>query len=371
MELKFLGITHKGMEAIAAAEVKKIISVSAKVLDEAVEFTTILEKACEFAYKTQSMRTVMLCLSEGAVNVNDVMSYAKIIPKIKEDLSSEKTFKVECDKDTTELTSQEINDACGAVIKEQTGSAANYKIPDILFLLFVRNEKAWFGIDLCGFDVSKRPYRVFLGTNSLKGAIAFAIVQIAGYSPKKTLLDPFCRHGIIPIEAALCAMQLSPHYYTKEKYLFARIWPEMKEKFAEWDKHESVEHKPILAMHDQFTFVAAAKKNAQLAGINKEIEFSRADIDWLDIKFEEGSIDCLVGYPPQHAHSPEKSLKLMNNFFNRARSFMNNKGKIVLVVQNNREIFLKAGEANGFKVAEEHLIMQGQEEVLVIVWQKS
>ncbi|MDO8660918.1 MAG: THUMP domain-containing protein, partial [Candidatus Woesearchaeota archaeon] len=312
MALKFFGVTHKGMEDIGAAEVKQILGMNAEILSEAVTFNATLEKGCEFAYKTQSMRTVLLCLSEGAVDVDDVASYAKIVPAVKQYLTSDKTFKVECDKDTSEITSQEINDVCGAVIKEQTGSAVNYKTPEVIFSLFIRNEKAWFGIDICGFDLSKRPYRVFLGTNSLKGTIAYGITQIAGYTPKKTLLDPFCRHGIIPIEAGLFALQLSPHYYTKEKYVFARIWPELKEKFVVWDKIQASEHKSILAMHDQFTFVAAAKKNAQLAGINKEIDFSRADIDWLDIKFEEGSIDCLVGYPPQHAHSPEKCLKLMN-----------------------------------------------------------
>ncbi len=370
---QFIALTHKGMEASTAVEVREITSAKTELLTEAVLFSCSIENACEFAYKTQSTRTVMLSLNKGTILLNDATSYAALVPDVSDYLTKEKTFQVTCDKETHELTSQEINDACSTVIKEKTGNQVSYKNHDITFLVFTREKKAWFGIDLTGFDLSKRPYRVFLGTNCLKGTIAYGLIRIAGYSAKKTLLDPFCRHGIIPIEAALYAQKISPHYYAKEKFAFLKLWPALKEKISNWDNkptEKTPEQKPIFAMHDQFTFVSAAKKNAQLAGVNKEIEFSRADIDWLDIKLGEASIDCIVSYPPQHAHAPEKTTKLMHNFFNRARHFMNTKGKIALIVQQNTDAVLHAAQSNNFKLIEEHVLFQGQEELPIKVFEK-
>ena len=38
-------------------------------------------------------------------------------------------------------------------------------------------------------------------------------------------------------------------------------------------------------------FVVFARKNAKIAGIDKQINFSRVDIEWLDLKFKKNSVD--------------------------------------------------------------------------------
>ena len=40
----------------------------------------------------------------------------------------------------------------------------------------------------------------------------------------------------------------------------------------------------IFAFDSQFRHIDAAKKNSKIAGINKNINFSRTEIEWLDTK---------------------------------------------------------------------------------------
>ena len=50
-------------------------------------------------------------------------------------------------------------------------------------------------------------------------------------------------------------------------------------------------------------FVSFAKKNAKIAGVDKQINFSRCDLQNLDIKFKENEVDRIVTHLPSSKNS--------------------------------------------------------------------
>lgn len=65
-------------------------------------------------------------------------------------------------------------------------------------------------IDCCGEGLHKRGYRIKNVEAPLRETFASCLINIAGYRRAKTLVDPFCGSGTIPIEAAMYALNIAP-----------------------------------------------------------------------------------------------------------------------------------------------------------------
>ena len=94
--------------------------------------------------------------------------------------------------------------------------------------------------------------------------------------------------------------------------------------------------------------VRFAEKNAKIAGVNKLIRFSRLDIEWLDAKLDENSVDLVVSYPPQFrsvsnndsfaAAENDKLAKMYKEFFFHANYFLKKDGSIVFLLKNKAAV---------------------------------
>ncbi len=244
-----------------------------------------------------------------------------------------------------------------------------YKNADVPFYLYFEDDKNWLGIDLTG-DISKRDYRIFVGSETLKGGTAYAVMKLSGYDAKKKLIDPNCRAGSIAIETALHALKMPVRYYSKDKMNFAKVFKDFD--FEEFCKEQDKEMKEsvsgaIIALSDQFPSVQATRKNAKIAGVVKAIDFSRTPVDWLDLKFEKNSIDCIATQPIEMTKTfpPEKFKKQAALFFERAKAILKKNGKICLVLRQGAEEYKAL--AKGFSVEHERTIMQGKEEWKILV----
>ena len=371
--LDALGLTHAGMEDIAAQELQQLVHAKTTEHPESVSFQANAEQLLQATYQSQSLRSMLLVLTSCKAT-----DYAAAIQTcaLTEWLPPSATFVVVCDKDDDALSSQTIAAEIGEIIQNKTQATVDFKHPSVIFSLFIRQGKAWFGIDIAGFDLSRRSYRVFLGTNSLKGNIAYSLVQLAGYTTKKSLLDPFCRHGIIPIEAALMVCHVSPHYFSKEQFAFRRLVPfvslNLPVLFAQWDAQNNFDAPTtLIAMDDNFKFVQASKKNAQIAGVVKNIQFSRKQLEWLDLKFGEKNIDCIVSYPLQLSQrNATQFTKVINEFFYQAEYILSEKGRVVLIARQGKELVLTAAKTHHFACIAERIIWQGKEALPVLIFER-
>lgn len=366
-------ITNKGMEKACAQELNCDIL---EIKNSAVIFQAKnYEQLCELCYLARSVNKIGLFFTEIKL---ETFEENKTLEKIEFEkfITKESTFAVEYEK-TNDATvdGRIVAGIIGEFVQQKTGAKVNLKNPDVKILCLIDKNTALVGIDFAGEDLGKRDYRIFLGHDSLKGNVAFNLLQFAKYDPKLTLLDPFCRAGAITIEAALLAKNQSPHYYNKKRFAFWKL-PFLKdidfEKIlAEADRTIKKTNSKILCYDQEYHNITAAKKNAKIAGVLDEIDFSRSDVEWLDTKFEEKTFDRIITFVPQPSKiiSQKKLEKTYDWLFKNSKLLLKKDGLIlVLAKKNSEELLNKFAIQNGFVQKETNVFYQGAEELRAIVY---
>ena len=112
----------------------------------------------------------------------------------------------------------------------------------------------------------------------------------------------------------------------------------------------------------------AAKKNAKIAGINKLIDFSRKDTEWLDTKLGKESVDLIVTHPPESSKViGEKDIeKVYNEFFYQAEFIVKKEGKVAVILTKS-DLIKKAAAKYNFKPVHERKVYSGKAELSVVI----
>ena len=162
----------------------------------------------------------------------------------------------------------------------------------------ILKDKALLTIDTSGAGLHKRGYRVDQGEAPLKETLAAALIKLTNWQPGRSLHDPFCGSGTIPIEAALIGQNIAPGF---NREFLSETWPWLKEDI--WDKAR--EEAEDLAHYDlelditgadiDHRMVEISKKNAYEAGLGDLISFKQMQAKDLTSKNEYGVI---LGNPP-------------------------------------------------------------------------
>ena len=189
------------------------------------------------------------------------------------------------------------------------------------------------GIDLTPTLLSKREYRIKTHNQSINACIAYGLIRLSDYDGGKTLLDPFVKDGVIPIEAAL---------FRKGT---------------------------INAFDSLFPNVRNIEINSKLAQVRKEVNISRIDVEWLDTKLDKASVDCVVSAVPFPSKSvPEKDVeKIYKELFYQLEYIMKKKGKIVFITPKP-ELLKKYSEK--FKILEERAVSTSNLQYFVVIFIK-
>ncbi len=378
--MKGLVITSRGIEDIAALEVKELVEAKAVVEDGCVVFDLKkLEDLCLLCYKGQSFEKVLLLFDSFDFKEDILSKIKKAVSKVKfsDWLNKKTTFRVSCKKFCNDdISSEELAGDVGALIIDTIKKNKKYKQkvelddPDITFFVFVNGHKAYFGIDFSGRDLYKREYKLFAHPAALRSTIAYALIRIGGLGKKEVLLDPYCHSGEIPIEAALFVTDFPVNYYSKEKFSFLRFKPLKKFDFDKFykDIDKKITKKGMINCFDsKVTNLNAAKKNAKIAGINKILNFSRIDTEWLDVKIDKGSVDKIVTHVPEVTRmtDPKMMEKDYAEFFYQADFVLNKNGKIVVISKGGD--LLKKVAKDKFKAVSEREVWSGKQALQVIV----
>ena len=206
----------------------------------------------------------------------------------------------------------------------------------------------------------------------MKGTIAYSLARIAEVKEKEVILDPFAKGGEICIETALFLSNLSVNYYSKDKFLFLKMKNfekfDFDKFFSKLDKRKEKKLK-IYCCDNLMNNIQAAKKNAKIAGVHKDINFSRNDLEWLDVKFKKKTIDKIITYLPFSKVNLHNIKKVYKEFFYQAEYILKDKGKIVVIteeVENVKEFL----EQYKFKIKEKREVWQGQKALQILVIEK-
>ena len=376
--MKGLIITHPGLQAVAAKDVKDIIDKDSDVRESVAIFETDkFDDLCLLCYKSQSAIKVMQLFMEFEVStLEDAFEEIKNY-----DFSAfikDKTFAVRSRIVKNDIfDSMETEREIGAIIHDRynkDGVSVNLEKPDITFFVYVYEKSFYFGIDLSGFDLSKRNYRLFCQSDAIKGTLAYCLVRLAGYKPNMVFVDPFSQSGTVCIEAAHLASGKSINYYNKDKLAFLKL-PQM-EGFdfdAFFEKHDTfnTDVKGINCFDAQHRHINAAEKNSKVTGLNKMINFSRTEVEWLDTKFEKGSVDCIATNPPKPSihYTSDNLEKSFQEFFYTADFVLKPGGKIVVLGKNYPKLLGLAQRYN-FLLKANFEIWQGKETFNILIFTK-
>jgi tRNA G10 N-methylase Trm11 len=105
--------------------------------------------------------------------------------------------------------------------------------------------------------------------------------------------------------------------------------------------------------------------------MNKQLTFTRMEVEWLDTKFEKLSIDRIVSNPPKISRLlTEKGFeKMFQELFYTADFVLKPDGRIVILVKNYKQILNYATRHN-FELTANFKFMQGKEELSILVFEK-
>ncbi len=343
-----LAITNKEFELFTEEEIKTLIPKSkTHIKDSAVFFTGEKRDLMKLAYKAQSVKRIIIYLADFEFgSLDDIEEKSKI--DYSKYISSDDKFRVNCETVDCSISSQDIERAVG----KNVPFAVDLKNPDKSIFCYVFKNHCYIGLDISGKDLSKRYYKIFSDAGSIKGTLAYFLLRIAGYSGKEILLDPFSGSGTIPIEAAYMSSGLSLNYYCKDDLFFAKfdVFRDLTDNFfkeEDADTKEPPKSPNIFAYDNQLSKVNSVKKNAKIAGLSKFISLGRGEVDWIDTKFEENSVDYVVSNPPRwNKFNDKKNTKMFEQFFHRIKPVVKKSGVIALLT--NSEKVVKIAADKGF-----------------------
>ncbi|MBU0667095.1 MAG: THUMP domain-containing protein [Nanoarchaeota archaeon] len=373
-------ITHQGCEEIAQMEIKELIGCVSKKKNTIVEFkTNKLQDFVLLNYKSQTAKKIIILLSEADIKPNfskTKKALKKAVENIKIDdwIEPSQTFKVDCEREGEhEFTSTEIEREIGKELQIKTKREVSLKSPDLRIIIYIQEQKAYVGIDLSGRDLSKREYKIFTTSNSLKGTIAYSVIRMSGFKPKEKILDPMSGDGAIAIEIAIYDSKTPINFYKKE-FLFQKLKPfkKVNEKaiFEQEDKLISKKKTNVYCYDYLLRNVKSCQKNAKIAGIERIMNFSKVEIEWMDTKFEEEEIDRIITHLPSESKRMEKKKieKMYQELFYQARYVLKNKGTITIITQKDE--LLKEISKKDFEISKEANIYSGKQKLKIIVLQK-
>ncbi|MDI6737538.1 MAG: THUMP domain-containing protein [Nanoarchaeota archaeon] len=348
--MEYLAYTVTGIEDIAIKEIEELTKAKAKsILPGRLLFECSEKSINELIYITRSLTKVCLLLSRFTFKTSEDIE--KELKKIKFPIKG--TFAAKCSRRGDHpFDSREIEVLIGNSAPKEF--KVNLENPNTLIYADIEGNGCIISIELTRKELQKRDYRIKAHAQSVNPCVAYAMIRIAKWKTTETLLDPFCKDGIIAIEAALYASNIPRGFFSNDG------------KIASIDKKISRAELSVFAYDALMPNVRSTEINAKLASVNKQITFSRTELDWLETKFKKDSVDKIVTAVPSVKDEKEMG-KAYKEFFCQAEYIMRKKGIIIAAI-HHPEIFKEF--AKGFKLLEERKITIGEYSYTLLSFEK-
>jgi 23S rRNA G2445 N2-methylase RlmL len=205
----------------------------------------------------------------------------------------------------------------GQFIKDNTNAGVNLEHPSkIVFVDLVGDE--FLVYSLLADELINRGYSVS-NVEFITPDVAGAMVDYSGWSDNGTLLDPFCHEGYVIIEACLKGLGVGPGFFKAKEFSFDVEKPIV----------EKLKSK-IVCFSTDLSSLKFAKQNAKLARVSKYVRFGFHDLNDLDYKMKERTINFLITALPKHVN--------VEKLFFQLDYIMSSKGVVVLYTNQDLSV---------------------------------
>jgi putative N6-adenine-specific DNA methylase len=259
-----------------------------------------------------------------------------------------------------------VKDAVADTLRDQVGARPDVAPadPDVAVFLHLRGSEARLFLDLAGEPLHRRGYRVAMTEAPLKETLAAAVLALGRADAALPFIDPMAGSGTLAIEHALSARRIAPGLH--RRFGFER-WPDTDGHLRRWEALKSVAARaglpsapaPIAARDHSPEAVAAARRNAEVAGVAADIEFAVAEIDELEPS-APGGIVCFN--PPYGERMDIPAAELDVLYARTARTLRRMHGWAAVVLCGN-PLFARAMD---LKPAVSHRLWNGPLEVRLL-----
>ncbi len=294
-------------------------------------------------------------------NINEEL----MIDKIKNEfnyLNLNLSFEVDS-KSKFDLSHNDAERKIGRILNESLDLLkVNLDNFDLSFkLISIENGINFLALDLIGFNLLKRNYKINSGSHSINSIIpnyVFYLLGIDEINENYSLIDPCSDLGDIVIEASSFNPRLPLNLNKKHRIPLKKIFnypiptPNIKNKISFEDensrepnkfnnklkrKNKIIKPKIYSVVQNNKSF-KLQRENLNYSGFN--IKISQYELNWLDVKFKEAEIDFIVTQIPEFQNGTERDEFLKELFYQ--IEFIFNKGiGIISKTEINEKYFRK------------------------------
>jgi putative N6-adenine-specific DNA methylase len=231
-------------------------------------------------------------------------------------------------------------DAVVDQLRDRFGSRpdVNPEDPDVAIVVRLVKNEATVYLDLSGESLHRRGYRVALTDAMMKESLAAAVIALSGWTPNLPFVDPMAGSGTLAIEAAMISRRMAPglrREFAFERWAsfeeaLRREWTELREcaRARELPRTQA----PIFASDGLSAAVEATRRNAERAGVVRDLDVSLRDARDVRVSAPEGHV---VTDPPYGDRLSAKPLQLAGFFRQLGDTFRAMRGWTVTVLSGN------------------------------------
>ncbi|MBW2505826.1 MAG: class I SAM-dependent RNA methyltransferase [Deltaproteobacteria bacterium] len=262
----------------------------------------------------------------------------------------ENTFAVKANVSHSNITHSQyaalrLKDAIVDVFRKKTGKRPNVdsRDPDVLFNLYIQNNKATIYLDTSGSSLHRRGYRQKSIEAPMQEIVAAAIVNLSGWNGNRPLIDPMCGSGTLLCEAMMHYCRI-PASFLRKKFGFtslpdfdAEIWSAVKNKAD--SEMQDLPTGLISGSDKSAAAVAAAKTNTECFVQGAHIALAVKTLK--DIKSVENSV---IICNPTYGKRLETDENI-NEFMKQLGNFLKQrcKGSDAYIYLGNRQLLKSIG----------------------------
>lgn len=293
-----------GLEAVVAREVRDLGYQDVIVENARVTFTGDESAICRTNLWLRSADRVLIKLGEfQARTFEELFQQTRALPWA-DWLPENAAFPVEGKSIKSQLHS--VPD-CQAIVKKAVVEKLKQSYqrnwfpengPRYTIEVALLKDTATLTLDTSGAGLHKRGYRTLVSQAPLKETLAAAMVMLSYWQPERTLIDPFCGSGTIPIEAALIGLNTAPglgRQFAAEKWpvIPAALWHKAREEARDLAAPDRPLH--ILGSDIDSKVLGIARYHARQAGLEGKVFFQKLPAAELRSSKHYG---CVICNPP-------------------------------------------------------------------------
>lgn len=229
--------------------------------------------------------------------------------------------------------------------------------PDITFLPLFAKKINYLTIDLVGFNLTKRNYKLNSNLNSINSLVPNYVGYLLGLNKldKYIVLDPIAELGDVIIEISQFFPRNPLNIQKRHDLVIKKIFNFIPKLVMS----EKTKNKFVGIVQDNNTF-KKFKENLIYSG--QKIKLSQYDAEWLDVKYEDSQIDYIISNFT-HTHNENDYNHFQKEFFYQAEFICKNKIGIITKKEINKEYLKK----NKLKIKSFEEIFVGEQKYLIYI----